>query len=67
MKSYAYNIAEGGNEDWAKGTLDLGDVKSADDLLAVLDEMGWTLANFVKLPIFAAAFASGRYSWLLDL
>ena len=65
--SYEYDIAADGNEDWAKGTLDLGDVKSAEELLAVLDDMNMTLAHFVGLPIFEAALASGRYPWLFDL
>lgn len=60
------NLARGGNEDWAKSTLDF-DARSAEELRTELTGLGYTVAFFKTLPAYTLALASGKYPWLADL
>lgn len=66
MAQYSYCIAQDGNEDWPKRTLDFQST-TADALRKELEDLGEDVETFKSKPAYWLALMSGDYDWLADL
>lgn len=60
--------AGGDNADWIKAGWGWPEIKSADEMRALIKSMGWTISDFKRSPAYRLPIKYGTApAWLRDL